>query len=129
MGDGQSVDVLYIEDNEVNAILVAKILERMPGISLTVRKTGESGYQEACSGDPALILLDLQLPDIDGFEILRRLRLEQGRSGPVLVLTADASASTRQRAMTAGADGIMTKPLQVAEFLGAVRAALGQAAA
>lgn len=128
MNDGHAVDVLYIEDNQVNAILVARILERLPGVRLTVCTNGESGFSAACSMSPALILLDLQLPDIDGFEVLRRLRTEQFHAGPVFVLTADASANSRERASQAGADRVLTKPLQVAEFLQAVTVTLQAAA-
>lgn len=128
MNDGQPVEVLYIEDNQVNAVLVARILERAPGVRLTVCPTGESGFATACTLKPALILLDLQLPDIDGFEILRRLRHDEGHRGPVFVLTADASAGSRERAAFAGADLVLTKPLDVAEFLQAVTLTLRAAA-
>lgn len=128
MNDGQTVDVLYIEDNQVNAVLVARILDRMPGVRLTVSETGEAGYAVACSLQPALVLLDLQLPDIDGFEVLRRLRVEQGHTGPVFVLTADASSRSRERAVLAGADRVLTKPLQVAELMALVAGFLKAAA-
>ena len=110
--------VLYIEDNPSNLRLVRRVLQRRPGVTLASAMEGLEGLELASTLTPDLILLDLDLPDVDGEEVLRRLRADQHTSGiPVVVITADATAGRRTRLLAEGARGYLTKPLDIAAFL------------
>ena len=102
---------LIIEDNEDNRISMTIILES-GGYTVTEAETGESGYQKALEDKPDFILLDIQLPDIDGTEVLRRLRSnEVTRDIPVIASTSYAMSGDRQRLLDAGCDGYLEKPI------------------
>src|SRR5207247_8667614 len=117
--------VLYVEDNLANLQLIEAILVRRPSITLLSAMQGSLGIQLARQHQPDLILLDLHLPDIPGEEALRRLRADpQTIAIPVLVITADASRGTADRLLEAGANGFLTKPVNVPQFLEAVDALL-----
>lgn len=117
--------VLVIEDNALNLKLVRDVLEHA-GYAVGSASTGELGVEAASSEPPDLVLLDLQLPGIDGHETLRRLRDDVLPAGvPVVAVTALAMAEDRERAEAAGFDGYLEKPIspralpgQVAQFLG-----------
>jgi signal transduction histidine kinase/CheY-like chemotaxis protein len=110
--------VLYIEDNPSNLRLVRRVLQRRPGVTLASAMQGLEGLELASTLAPDLILLDLDLPDVDGEEVLRRLRANQQTSEiPVVVVTADATAGRRTRLLAEGARGYLTKPLEVRAFL------------
>ena len=111
--------VLYVEDNAANVRLVEQILSHSPDIRLLTAMHGELGLDLAELHKPDWILLDVHLPDIPGFEVLRRLRLS-GRTSriPVTVLSADATAGQISRLLEAGARDYLTKPLDVRKFLG-----------
>src|ERR1043166_4142570 len=99
-----SCDVLYIEDDLVNFTLVERILEFRPALKLLHAARGETGVELAQMHHPKLILLDLNLPDIHGSEVLRRLQNEaETAKGRVVVLSADATPSQIERLLTAGA--------------------------
>lgn len=116
--------ILVVEDNPLNLKLVRDVL-RHAGYEVTEAQSGEEGVHAARRLPPDLVLMDLQLPGIDGVETLHRLR--DGvlpRDVPVVAVTAFAMAEDRQRASTAGFDGYVEKPIsvralpaQVAEFL------------
>ena len=90
---------------------------------------GQMGIELAAQHAPDLILLDLHLPDIDGEEVLRRLRAdERMRDIPVIILSADATPMQMERLMACGAEDYLTKPLELAGFVEAVERALGRAA-
>jgi CheY-like chemotaxis protein len=113
--------VLYIEDTPVNVALVEAMLRRRPGVRLSVAATGEDGVATARAEPPALVLLDLHLPDIDGHEVLRRLRDDAAtRETPVVVVSADATIDARERMLAAGAARYLTKPVAMADLLAAV---------
>jgi CheY-like chemotaxis protein len=110
--------VLHIEDNETNFRLTERILEDRPNIELLWGATGEQGLELACKHSPALVLLDLNLPDIHGSEVLARLR-SNALTGqiPVIVLSADASPSRIEKMLQAGARDYLTKPFDIKRLL------------
>jgi CheY-like chemotaxis protein len=114
-------DVLYIEDDLVNFTLVERILEFRPALKLMHARCGEMGVELAQAHHPKLILLDLNLPDIHGSEVLRRLQDEPTTANvPVVVLSADATPSQIERLLTAGARNYLTKPFDIDPFLAVV---------
>ena len=116
--DGSRRTILYIEDNLSNVQLVERIVERRPQVELLVAMQGQLGLELARQHEPDLVLVDLNLPDIDGETVLRRLRAEpRMRDVPVVVLSADATPGQIARLRAAGADDYLTKPFDVARFL------------
>jgi DNA-binding response OmpR family regulator len=114
--------VLLAEDDPAISEPLARALQR-EGYSVVVRSDGTSALAEAMSGDVALVVLDLGLPDMDGLEVCRRLRA--GRSSvPVLVLTARTDEIDLVVGLDAGADDYVAKPFRLAELLARVRALL-----
>ena len=127
---GAACTVLYIEDNLSNLRLVEQILRHRPAFTLVAAMQGRLGLELACEHQPALILLDLHLPDLPGQEVLRRLRAESRTQAiPVVVLSADATPGHVERLRAAGADAYLTKPLDVQQFLGVLDELIGKAAA
>lgn len=119
-------DVLYIEDDMVNFTLVERILEFRPGLKLLHARCGELGVQMAQAHRPKLVLLDLNLPDIHGSEVLRQLQTETSTAQvPVVVLSADATPSQIERLLTAGARNYLTKPFDIDPFLAVVDEMVG----
>ena len=116
-----SCDVLYIEDDLVNFTLVERILEFRPELKLLHAVKGETGIELAGIHLPKLILLDLNLPDMHGAEVLERLQSEPRTAlVPVVVLSADATPSQIERLLTAGARNYLTKPFDIDPFLAVV---------
>jgi len=106
--------VLYIEDDLANLALVERILGARPDVQLLVAMQGRMGLDLARDHNPRLILLDVNLPDISGQEVLARLLEDERTAGiPVLVISADASSSQRRLMLDAGAAAYLTKPLDV----------------
>ncbi len=108
--------VLYIEDNLSNLALVQRILARWPGIELISAMQGSIGLELARRHHPDLIILDLQLPDITGADVLERLRTHDQRT-PVMVVTADSTKGQAQALTRLGATDFITKPLDVNRFM------------
>jgi two-component system, cell cycle response regulator DivK len=116
--------ILVVEDNEKNRKLVRDVLT-FKGYTVVETDNGEDGVRLAHERQPRLILMDIQLPGIDGIEALRRIRADEvTRAIPVLAVTASAMDRDRQKIMAAGFDGYQSKPLNVKEFVAAVEAAL-----
>ena len=114
-------DVLYIEDDPVNFTLVERILEFRPALTLMHARSGGSGVELAVAHRPKLILLDLNLPDMHGSEVLRQLQQEPATTNvPVVVLSADATPSQIERLLSAGARNYLTKPFDIDPFLAVV---------
>jgi two-component system cell cycle response regulator DivK len=114
--------VLIVEDNEKNRKLVRDVLT-FKGYEVIEAGNGEDGVRLAQARRPRLVLMDVQLPGIDGIEALRRLRADERTRGiPVLAVTASAMDRDRQKIMAAGFDGYQAKPLNVKAFLAAVDA-------
>ena len=110
--------VLYIEDNLSNLRLIEQVLARRPAIELCTATTGADGLRAAQEHTPDLILLDLNLPDMHGFEVLQQLRgMERTERTPVIVISADAMTGQRERLLGAGAADYLTKPLDLRKFL------------
>jgi hypothetical protein len=110
--------VLYIEDNPVNALIVQEMLARRPHVELRLAGDGASGLAAVAHQRPHLVLLDMQLPDMDGLEVLSRLRaVPAGRGLPVVAVSANAMPEHIKRALAAGLDDYWTKPLDGAQFL------------
>lgn len=105
--------ILVVEDNDRNLKLVRDVLEHA-GFRVVAASSGETGVDLAVEQPPDLVLLDLGLPGIDGHEALRRLRASpRTRALPVVAVTAYAMAADRARALEAGFDGYLEKPLDV----------------
>jgi len=116
--------ILVVEDNEKNRKLVRDVLA-VTGYRVVETETGEEGVRLADERRPALILMDVQLPGIDGIEALRRLRADPATAAiPVVAVTASAMTQDRQKIMAAGFDGYQAKPISVRPFLELVRAVL-----
>ena len=116
-----SCDVLYIEDDLVNFTLVERILEFRPALKLLHAVKGETGIELAQIHLPKLILLDLNLPDMHGSEVLEKLQSNPGTARlPVVVLSADATPSQIERLLAAGARNYLTKPFDIDPFLAVV---------
>jgi two-component system, cell cycle response regulator DivK len=113
--------VLIVEDNDKNMKLFRDVLQAT-GYSPLEASSGEQAVALAGENAPALVLMDIQLPDMDGVEALRRLREDERTARiPVLALTAQAMAGDRERFLAAGFDGYLSKPVDVAELVSTVR--------
>ena len=118
--------VLIVEDNEKNRKLVRDVLT-FKGYEIIEADNGEDGVRLARERRPRLVLMDIQLPGIDGIEALRRLRADDTTRGiPVIAVTASAMDRDRQKIMAAGFDGYQSKPLNVKGFMAAVEAVFGR---
>jgi two-component system cell cycle response regulator DivK len=122
--------ILIVEDQLLNRKLVRDVLQAK-GYRTVETQTAEDGLRVALEQHPALILMDIQLPGINGIEALKRLRTDPAtRAIPVIAVTASAMQQNRREILEAGFDGYQAKPINVAAFLNAVREALdGQGAA
>lgn len=117
--------ILVVEDNPLNLKLVRDVLQ-FAGYDVVEAQSGEEGLRVAQQDPPDLVLMDLQLPGIDGIETLRRLREGSlGRDVPVVAVTAFAMAEDRERASQAGFDGFVEKPISVRELPGQIEAFFG----
>ena len=116
--------ILVVEDNEKNRKLVRDVLN-FKGYRLAEAETGEDGVRLARELRPDLVLMDIQLPGINGITALAQIREDPAiRHIPVIAVTASAMTHDRQKIMAAGFDGYQSKPINVKEFLSAVRAIL-----
>lgn len=114
--------VLYIEDNAVNRLLVEQMLARWPDLLVECAEDGETGLRRAAELRPDLVLLDMQLPDIHGREVLRRLRADARTAAlPVVALSASAMADDVAEMLAAGALDYWSKPLELGPFLEKMR--------
>lgn len=116
--------LLYVEDNEDNIYMLVRRLERH-GYEVVVARDGETGMELASREPPDLILMDLSLPGIDGWEASRRLKgRAETRAIPVIALSAHALAGDREKALAAGCDDYDTKPIDFRRLIGKIEAAL-----
>ena len=113
--------MLYIEDNPVNRLLVEELIRTRTRLSIVTADDGGSGVARAQELRPELILIDMQLPDFDGFEVLRRLRANPATTHiRCIALSANALADDIARARAAGFDDYWTKPIDVRAFVRAL---------
>jgi two-component system, cell cycle response regulator DivK len=113
--------VLVVEDNERNMKLFRDVLQAS-GFRTLEATTGESAVELVFEQRPDLVLMDIQLPDIDGVEALERVRADDRfASVPVLALTAQAMEGDRERFLASGFDGYLSKPVNIAEFVATVK--------
>jgi two-component system cell cycle response regulator DivK len=120
--------ILYVEDNEDNVYMLARRLRRH-GFEVMVARDGAQGVEAARRERPDLVLMDLGLPVLDGWEATRRLKeAVETRAIPVVALSAHAMAGERERALEAGCDDYDTKPVDLERLLAKIRAQLGKGA-
>ncbi|HXH96125.1 MAG TPA: response regulator, partial [Gaiellaceae bacterium] len=113
--------ILVVEDNEKNMKLFRDVLGAI-GFTTIAAFSGEEALALAAEETPDLVLMDIQLPDIDGLEALRRLRADERTAAvPVLALTAQAMRGDRERFLEAGFDGYVSKPVNVVELIAIVQ--------
>jgi CheY-like chemotaxis protein len=123
--DEESRRVLYIEDNFSNVTLVDQMLAERPAFELMTAMQGRVGLDLARQHSPDLILLDLHLPDMPGWQVLAQLKSDHlTREIPVVVISADATAPQIKRLLSAGARAYLTKPLDIPEFFRVIDEAL-----
>ena len=110
--------ILVVEDNEANIYLISFILKKNDYKVIEAR-SGEEGIKLAVKEKPDLILMDIQLPGIDGLETTKRIRkLEAGRKTPIIALTSYAMTGDREKSLAAGCTGYIEKPINPDTFMG-----------
>jgi len=116
--------ILIIEDNEKNMKLARDVLQSK-GYATLEAVTGEDGVRMAIETKPDLVLMDIQLPGINGMEALRRVRADPGCARiPVVAFTASVTPADRSQISAAGFDGFLSKPINLKEFLETVKRVL-----
>jgi CheY-like chemotaxis protein len=116
--------ILLVEDNEMNRDMLSRRLERR-GHAIVMAVDGQQGVDMARSESPELILLDMSLPVIDGWEAARQIKADPGTKDiPVIALTAHAMAGDKEKALQAGCDDYDTKPVELPRLLGKIQALL-----
>jgi two-component system cell cycle response regulator DivK len=114
--------LLYVEDNDDNVYMLKMRLELLGDFEVLAAEDGEKGCQLAATEQPDLILMDLEMPVIDGWEATRRLKTNpQTRAIPIVALSAHALAGDREKAMAAGCDEFDTKPVEFERLVATVR--------
>ena len=116
--------ILLVEDNEMNRDMLARRLERR-GYQVVIAIDGDQGVRLAQVEEPDLILMDMSLPVLDGWEATRQLRaMPATQAIPIIALTAHAMAGDREQALQAGCDDYDSKPIEFARLLGKIQALL-----
>jgi two-component system, cell cycle response regulator DivK len=116
--------ILIVEDNEMNRDMLSRRLERK-GYNVLIAVDGEMGISVARASSPDLILMDMSLPVVDGWEATRRIKADPVlKHTPVIALTAHAMANDRDKALEAGCDDYDTKPIDLPRLLGKMEALL-----
>jgi two-component system cell cycle response regulator DivK len=119
--------ILLVEDNEMNRDMLSRRLERK-GFSVVIAVDGLMGVKMASSERPDLILMDMSLPELDGWEATRRLKGDEAtRHIPIIALTAHAMTEDRDKAMAAGCNDYDSKPVELVRLLAKIDAQLGKA--
>ncbi len=118
--------VLLVEDNEMNRDMLSRRLQRK-GFEVIVAGDGQQGVAKASAESPDLILLDMSLPVMDGWEAARKIKGDpETRDIPIIALTAHAMAGDREKALVAGCDESDTKPVELPRLLGKINLFLGE---
>ncbi len=119
--NGSSFTILYIEDNPANTRLVEHVLKHRPNLKLLTAPEGKLCLEMACLEKPDLVLLDISLPGMDGYEVLRQLQnSEQTQHIPVIAVSANAMDCDVEQGINAGFTHYITKPIDIKKLLGAV---------
>jgi CheY-like chemotaxis protein len=117
--------VMVVEDNRMNSRLLSFVLER-DGFTVSVYENAEEAIEHAVAEPPDIILMDIQLPGMDGLEAARRLKEEAATAAvPIVAITAHAMTGDEERILAAGCAGYISKPINTRELSGAVRGFLG----
>jgi CheY-like chemotaxis protein len=117
--------ILLVEDNEMNRDMLSRRLERR-GYEVVIAVDGQQGVDLAQSSAPDLILMDMSLPVIDGWEATRQLKaMDRMKAVPIIALTAHAMSGDREKALDAGCNDYDTKPIELPRLLGKIEALLG----
>ena len=117
--------VLYVEDNEDNVYMLKMRLELLDDFEVLTAENGEKGCAMALSERPDIILMDLEMPVVDGWEATRRLKDDaQTRDIPIIALSAHALAGEREKALAAGCDEFDTKPIEFDRLVATLRRVL-----
>ncbi len=118
---------LVIEDNDDNMKLITFLLEHH-GFQTIRAWTGEEGLRAAASEQPDFVILDIQLPGMDGYEVLARLRSQADQTGrlPVIAMTSFAMAGDREKLLAAGCDGYIEKPIDPMLVMAQIEAIIGE---
>lgn len=117
--------ILLVEDNELNRDMLSRRLARR-GFDVVLAVDGEEGVEMAASESPDLVLMDMSLPKMDGWEATRRVKANPATSSiPVIALTAHAMSGDREQALEAGCDDYDTKPVELPRLLEKISACLG----
>jgi two-component system, cell cycle response regulator DivK len=119
---------LIIEDNPDNMVLITRLLEKS-GYRTLQAVTGMEGFEMALQKRPDFIILDIQLPDIEGTEVLRKIRSSEiGNSIPVIAMTSYAMSGDREKLLSAGCDGYIEKPIDPERVISQIRQLTGETA-
>jgi two-component system cell cycle response regulator DivK len=119
------IKILYVEDNDDNVYMLKMRFELLDGYQLSAAPDGEAGCAAAAAEQPDIILMDLALPIVDGWEATRRLKRDPATMHiPVIALTAHAMSGSREQALEAGCDEFDTKPIDFDRLMQKIRAVL-----
>ena len=119
---------LIIEDNPDNMVLITRFLEKF-GYRTLQASTGMEGFEMALQKRPDFVILDIQLPDIEGTEVLRKIRSSEiGNSIPVIAMTSYAMSGDREKLLAAGCDGYIEKPIDPERVISQIRHLTGETA-
>jgi two-component system cell cycle response regulator DivK len=117
---------LIIEDNPDNMVLITRFLEKF-GYRTLQASTGMEGFEMALQKRPDFIILDIQLPDIEGTEVLRKIRSSEiGNSIPIIAMTSYAMSGDREKLLSAGCDGYIEKPIDPERVISQIRHLTGE---
>lgn len=117
---------LIIEDNHDNMVLITRLLEKSGYLTLQAM-TGLEGFEMARQKRPDFIILDIQLPDIEGTDVLKKIRRSEiGNSIPVIAMTSYAMSGDREKLLSAGCDGYIEKPIDPALVISQIKSFIGE---
>ncbi|HEY1362056.1 MAG TPA: response regulator [Xanthobacteraceae bacterium] len=121
------IKLLYVEDNDDNVYMLKMRLELLGDIEVLTAENGEKGCEAAENEHPDIILMDLEMPVVDGWEATQRLKKNpQTRDIPIIALSAHALAGSREKALAAGCDEFDTKPIEFDRLVATVRRVLAR---
>lgn len=119
--------ILYVEDNDDNVYMLKMRFETLEGFEMVVAEDGEVGCQKAVTERPDIILMDLDLPVVDGWQAIRRLKADHRTNKiPIIAVTAHVMAGAREKAMATGCDEFDTKPIEFDRLMQKINLVLGK---